>query len=227
MKSIAPRVLAILVASIIPALSHAEDKLTENDLIGDWVFPENGSVIRAYRCGDGFCGKIVKVMDPSRRDIHNPDPKLRGRPVVGLVIFTSQYKKGPTTWRGKLYNTLDGSTYEGTLNIIDKGRVTLVGCLFAELICDARTFLRAGTPNAGQRQTASPPQRAISPDRIEVAAPTVPAAKPRPVIAAPREPSRADFDAFLAARGTTPAAIRTDQQRQALFKDFMTWWARR
>lgn len=135
----------------------------EDDVLGDWVQAGDASVIRVYRCGEAICGRIVKLADPTRLDVQNPDPILRERPLVGVVIGKSFGKRGPTTWSGKLYNLLDGRTYEGTLNMLDKNRFTIVGCLANNLVCDARTFYRTngGLPESDpfdqKLNVASPP----------------------------------------------------------------------
>ena len=134
----------LLVCFSVPP-SRAAEAFTERDLYGDWILRENGSVIRIYGCKGAVCARLVKIADPTRRDIYNPDPKLRDRPLVGIVLGTGFKKRGPRKWRGKLYNTLDGITYEGTLNMLDKDRVTMVGCVFTELLCNAKTIYRTET----------------------------------------------------------------------------------
>lgn len=223
MKRLVLRILVLLFLCLAPPVAWAQE-LKEEHMYGDWVFPENGTVIRYYGCGESLCGKIVKVADPSRRDIHNPDPALRKRPIIGIVLFTSTSKKGPTTWRGKLYSTLDGSTYEGTLNLLDKSKFVVVGCIFGNLLCDAKTFIRADQP-----KTAAKPQPAERAAAAPAPAPQVRAApqKPRERSGARPEPTRADFDAFLASRGKKRTEVKTVEQREALFSEFLGWWEKR
>jgi uncharacterized protein (DUF2147 family) len=214
------RVWLCVFACLAFTFATAAEELKEQDIFGNWVFPENGTLIRFYRCGEGVCGKITKVADPSRRDVHNPDPKLRNRPIVGIVLFSSVSKKGPTTWRGKLYNTLDGSTYEGTLNLLDKNKFVVVGCIFGNLLCDAKTFIRGDEPKPAVAK-AEPPTRGGAPASDRAVPPAPSRAAPRP------EPTRADFDAFLSSRGSSLTAIRTTEQRELLFAQFLAWWEKR
>lgn len=228
MNRIAFSAWIFLMGCLLPVAAFAADELKEADVYGDWLFPENSSVLKFYRCGEQVCGKLVKVVDPSRRDVHNPNPALRNRSVVGVVLFTSEYKKGPTTWRGKLYSTLDGSTYEGTLNMLDKNKFVVVGCIFGNLLCDAKTFIRAepaktaAKPEPGKKAAAGATALDAHPSTA-----TKPA-KPTPeTVAARPQPTRADFDAFLATRGTTNTAIRTTEQRELLFAQFLAWWEKK
>jgi uncharacterized protein (DUF2147 family) len=110
--------------------------------LGVWQHPENGSHIRISKCGGGLCATIVKVRDPSRTDVKNPDPKLRDRPVKGITIMKGAKKTGENTWSGRLYNTLDGETYNGTLTLVDKNHLKLQGCVLGGLICQGPTWTR-------------------------------------------------------------------------------------
>lgn len=113
------------------------------DVFGDWVYPDNGSVIRVYGCSSSLCAKIIKVKDPSRRDVNNPNPKLRNRPIVGVVIATGGAPTGGNGWIGNLYNPLDGNTYRGTLHVLNRNTLTVVGCFGGGLLCNAKTLKRS------------------------------------------------------------------------------------
>jgi uncharacterized protein (DUF2147 family) len=113
------------------------------DAFGVWVHPENGSHIRVAKCGSGLCATIVKVKDPSRTDVKNPDPAKRKRPIKGITLMSGAKKTGDKTWSGKLYNTQDGETYNGTLTVVDKSHLKLQGCVLGGLICQGPTWTRA------------------------------------------------------------------------------------
>jgi uncharacterized protein (DUF2147 family) len=115
---------------------------TAEDAFGTWRHPENGSLINVYQCGGGLCAKVAKVADPSRKDDKNPDPKLRNRPVVGVVIMSGAKKSGPKSWSGRLYNTQDGQTYSGTVTVVSKNTLKLEGCVMGGLICQGPTWTR-------------------------------------------------------------------------------------
>lgn len=116
--------------------------LSDKDAYGVWKHPENGSLIRIYECGGGACAKIVQVAEAGRKDAKNPNPALRDRPVVGVVIMQGGKKTGPQTWSGNLYNTLDGETYKGTLQLISETEMKLQGCVMGGLICSGPTWTK-------------------------------------------------------------------------------------
>jgi uncharacterized protein (DUF2147 family) len=115
---------------------------TAEDAFGTWKHPDNGSLISVYHCGEALCAKVIKVADPSRKDDKNPDPKLRSRPVVGVVILNGAKKTGANTWSGKLYNTQDGETYNGTVTVESKTTLKLQGCVLGGIICQGPTWTR-------------------------------------------------------------------------------------
>ena len=134
--------LSLLVAGAAGLAGGAARAQSAEDAFGTWRHPDNGSNISVYQCGAGLCAKVVKVADPSRKDEKNPDAKLRTRPVVGVVIMSGAKKTGDKTWAGKLYNTQDGETYNGTVTVVSKNTLKLEGCVLGGLVCQGPTWSR-------------------------------------------------------------------------------------
>jgi len=137
------KLLGLIAVAAMPLLSAAPAlAVSDADLMGVWRHPDNGSHIQIYACGASACAKVVSVTDPGRKDTHNPDPKLRDRPVVGVVIMNGGKKAGPLKWQGRLYNTLDGGTYSGTLELQSEKQLKLSGCVLGGLICESRIWTK-------------------------------------------------------------------------------------
>ncbi len=135
------RKLVVACSAAALALAGAVYAQSADDAVGVWENPENKSHTQFYKCGDGVCAKIVRVVDGQKADDKNPDAAKRGRPIVGLVIMQSAKKSGPTTWSGQLYNRADGKTYAGTLTVKSRNAVELSGCV-AMVFCKTTTFTR-------------------------------------------------------------------------------------
>lgn len=133
---------ALACAAFLVVAAAGAQAQTADDAFGTWRHPENGSHISVYKCGGGLCAKVVKVADPSRTDEHNQNPKLRSRPVVGIVIMNGAKKSGGAAWSGKLYNTQDGQTYNGSVTVTDKNHLKLEGCVLGGLVCQGPTWTR-------------------------------------------------------------------------------------
>jgi uncharacterized protein (DUF2147 family) len=121
----------------VPAMAQKAE-----DAFGVWKHPDNGSHIRISKCGGGLCAKIIKVKDPSRKDEKNPNLVKRKRPIVGITIMKGAKKTGDATWSGKLYNTLDGQTYDGTITVMSKDKLKLEGCVLGGLVCQGPIWSR-------------------------------------------------------------------------------------
>jgi uncharacterized protein (DUF2147 family) len=125
-------------AMLLATVAYAQ---TAEDAIGVWENPQNKSHTEFYKCGDGLCAKLVKVVDGQKTDDKNPDAAKKSRPIVGLVIMQGAKKTGPTKWAGQLYSRADGKTYSGTLTVKSKESVELAGCV-AAVFCSTTTFTR-------------------------------------------------------------------------------------
>jgi uncharacterized protein (DUF2147 family) len=136
MKKVAAISLATFALIATPVLAQTAD-----DAIGVWENPENKSHTEFYKCGDGVCGKIVKVVDGQKTDDKNPDPAKQKRPIVGLVIMQGAKKTGANKWSGTLYNRADGKEYSGTVTVKTKNTLDLSGCV-AAVFCKTVTFTR-------------------------------------------------------------------------------------
>ena len=136
MKKVVAVGLATFALIASPVLAQTAD-----DAIGVWENPENKSHTEFYKCGDGVCGKIVKVVDGQKTDDKNPDPVKQKRPIVGLVIMQGAKKTGANKWSGTLYNRADGKEYAGTVTVKSKNSLDLSGCV-AAVFCKTVTFSR-------------------------------------------------------------------------------------
>jgi uncharacterized protein (DUF2147 family) len=130
--------VALAVTLLAPLHAHAQ---TAEDAFGVWKHPENGSFVEMYKCGDGLCAKITKVVDGQKTDDKNTDATKRGRPIVGLVIMQGAKKTGTASWSGQLYNRADGGTYTGTITVKGKDSLDLAGCK-AVVFCKTLTWSR-------------------------------------------------------------------------------------
>ncbi len=142
------RVLFIVAASMIFGLvalmmpPQQAGAATADDAFGVWRHPENGSHVQIYKCGGGLCAKVVRVADPSRTDVKNPNPDLRSRPIRGIVIMSGATKSGANIWKGRLYNTQDGQTYNGVITVKSTNSLRLEGCVLGGLVCQGVDWTR-------------------------------------------------------------------------------------
>ncbi len=130
-----------LLLTAVLAFGFAAPAFADPTPVGVWRDNEKGSVIRIYECGGGMCAQVVKPYVAGAKDIYNPDPALRDRPVTGLIIMSKAKKSGGNVWSGKLYNAEDGKSYSGSMTVVSDDALELKGCALS-VFCQSRGFSR-------------------------------------------------------------------------------------
>jgi uncharacterized protein (DUF2147 family) len=134
------------IAALAAAAALAAGPAAAADITGVWASPSRGAHVRIALCGDEtWCGTVLSATparsNPQLLDVHNKDPNLRGRPVIGARLMDG-FKGGPKKWTGgRLYNPGDGNYYKGALTLIDADHLELQGCAFL-VICKGQVWTR-------------------------------------------------------------------------------------
>lgn len=117
---------------------------------GTWLTEDGKSKIKFEPCGTETCGRIVWLKFPTDpntgkppTDRNNPDPGLRKRPIMGLVIFSAIKPDPEGGWHAVAYNAEDANNYEVTLKPKSNGTLELEGCGLMGLVCQSQTWTRA------------------------------------------------------------------------------------
>lgn len=114
---------------------------------GYWREPR-GAVILISPCGSRLCVEIVRLSGGNHpaRDTHNPDPKLRNRPLCGLRIGQGFRAADPRhASGGRLYDPRNGSTYSGEM-MAEGNLLHLRGYLGLRILGRTQTWVRAAKP---------------------------------------------------------------------------------
>ncbi|MGB7101537.1 MAG: DUF2147 domain-containing protein [Xanthobacteraceae bacterium] len=126
-----------LAVAVFTGTAHADPR-------GLWL-AQDGARVRVNSCGQGLCAVIVSPKSPidpatgtSWTDKNNPDPNKRGRPLVGIAVFTMM-PDGPGKWSGPLYNVDNGQTYPGHVVEVDHDTIRVEGCA---LVCGGQNMRR-------------------------------------------------------------------------------------
>ena len=113
-----------------------------SDIAGRWRDSDGESEIAIVPCGPALCGKIVWLKQ-ERLDRANPDEKLRGRSLLGILVLKGLRSEGtPGTLAGEGYNPEDGRTYRTTVTLQSRAALVVKGCVMGGLICDDDTWTR-------------------------------------------------------------------------------------
>lgn len=128
----------------------ASPALAADPVEGEWLTPSGSAKVRIAPCHgrpDRLCGAIVWLKDALDRagqpvrDTANPDPALRGRPVIGLPFIRDFRRVETARWTGgKIYDPQSGKTYDSRLRLNPDGTLKLEGCVL--VVCQAQTWRR-------------------------------------------------------------------------------------
>ena len=110
---------------------------------GSWLTDDRKGVVEIAPCGERLCGRIARVLDKGpaipKSDVNNPDPRLRSRPLIGLVTLRGFARRGDE-WEGRAYDPKSGKSYRSTLRVQPDGSLKVTGCVL--FICESRRWTR-------------------------------------------------------------------------------------
>ncbi len=128
--------LALVLMFALTGIGFAADG---DAVLGVWATSpkdEGGQAhVKIYQEDGKYFGKIIWLAEPvyppgdqdagqQKLDRENPDPALRGRPVMGLEIVKDFTYKGDDEWGGgTVYDPAKGKTYKARMRLADNGKV--------------------------------------------------------------------------------------------------------
>jgi uncharacterized protein (DUF2147 family) len=113
-------------ATALVAFSFLAADAPQDQICRIWYNQERDAKLEIYRQDDAFEAKIVWLKEPTadakpKVDKNNPDPSLRSRPTLGLIVLHSLRKTNdPNVYKGgRIYDPKNGKTYD--CRVIFKG----------------------------------------------------------------------------------------------------------
>jgi uncharacterized protein (DUF2147 family) len=128
----------ITLLTLLISLPAAAD---EPSPVGEWEVQNGDAHIRILRCGDALWGFIDWLKTPGGTDENNPDPATRDRPLLGLPILRGM-KPEATLWNGEIYNSDNGKTYAGSIELNAPDVLYVKGCLLGRWLCGGEEWKR-------------------------------------------------------------------------------------
>lgn len=136
-------------ATATPATAHgpvrakraARPALPANALVGEWWTEEREGRVRFERAPDGtYRGRTSwrapgpDTDDSPILDRNNPDPKLRRRKTLGIILIWNLAFEGGEYEGGYVYNPRDGDTYRFEAELLDPDTLKIRGYLGIPLL---------------------------------------------------------------------------------------------
>jgi uncharacterized protein (DUF2147 family) len=132
MNRILAKTALVLAASILPAAAWAAP------LEGQWKNPKGSVIVKVARCGDAYCGTVVRASDKARASA-----RKGGTPdLIGTRILTGVRAAGNGTFRGRAFDPKRNIHAPATIRVIGPSTLSVKGCVINGLICKEQRWTR-------------------------------------------------------------------------------------
>src|SRR4051794_23524057 len=78
---------------------------------GTWMLSNGDLTVKVVSCGAKVCARLAALKVPRDKagkpkvDKHNPNPSLRKRPLLGIMVLQNMVPNGENSWSGgTIYN---------------------------------------------------------------------------------------------------------------------------
>ena len=147
------RYLLLLVTSFtLLSLSSSFKVLQENPdaIVGVWKTGEGNAMVRIYKNGEKYQGKIVWLKEPNdpetgkpKIDKNHPEEETRTRPILGLVNVWGFRFAEKNNWEDvNIYYPKNGNTYSCTIKMTSQNTIEVRGFIGVSLIGRTDTWTR-------------------------------------------------------------------------------------
>jgi uncharacterized protein (DUF2147 family) len=145
-------IFTLLSTFVLFLLTTAFSKPTNNpdSLVGVWKTGEGTAMVRIYKNGEKYQGKIVWLKEPNdpetgkpKQDKNHPDEVNRTRPILGMInIWGFSFKEKDLWEDGNIYDPKNGSTYSCTIKMINPNTLEVRGYIGVSIIGRTDTWTR-------------------------------------------------------------------------------------
>jgi len=140
--------LGIVTLSFSFIKKSAEDN--PDAIVGVWKTGEGTAMVRIYKNGDKYQGKVVWLKEPTdpetgkpKIDKNHPDESVRSRSILGLINVWGFVFKGNNLWdEGNIYDPKNGNTYSCTIKLNNANTMEVRGFIGVSLIGRTDTWTR-------------------------------------------------------------------------------------
>ncbi len=108
------------------AKAQTDPKVRADSILRIWETEEKGGRMQLLKAGDTYYAKMLygrQLLEADgktyKKDIHNPDPALRSRPLKDYTLISGLVYKDGKWVNGKIYNFNDGNSYDVNLELKD------------------------------------------------------------------------------------------------------------
>jgi len=151
-KSTLQMLVVSMIALVAFSFSTSFKSIEDNPeaIVGVWKTGEGNAMVRIYKNGDKYQGKVVWLKEPidpetgkPKVDKNHPDEAVRSRAILGLINVWGFVFKGNNVWdEGNIYDPKNGNTYSCTIKMNNANTLEVRGFIGVSLIGRTDTWTR-------------------------------------------------------------------------------------
>ena len=130
------------VALITVSSSFRTAQENPDAIVGVWKTGEGNAMVRIYKNGEKYQGKIVWLKEPNdpesgkpKIDKNHPEESSRTRPILGLVNVWGFKFDEKNSWNGgSIYDPKNGKTYSYKIKMINESKIEVRGYIGISMI---------------------------------------------------------------------------------------------
>ena len=130
--------------------SFSSPAINADSIVGVWKTGEGTAMVRIYKNGDKYQGKIVWLKEPNdpetgkpKVDKNHPDEAVRSRPILGLINVWGFVHKGENVWdEGNIYDPKVGKEYSCKMKLKDNNTLEVRGFIGVSVFGRTDTWTR-------------------------------------------------------------------------------------
>ena len=151
-KSTLQMLVVSMIALVAFSFSTSFKSIEDNPeaIVGVWKTGEGNAMVRIYKNGDKYQGKVVWLKEPidpetgkPKVDKNHPDEAVRSRAILGLINVWGFVFKGNNVWdEVNIYDPKNGNTYSCTIKMNNANTLEVRGFIGVSLIGRTDTWTR-------------------------------------------------------------------------------------
>jgi uncharacterized protein (DUF2147 family) len=136
------KAFSFLVIVLLAIQNLSAQKVNKDAIVGEWLSEAKDGRVQIYKVGEKFFGKVIWGKDGSRKDVNNPDPKLKEQNIIGSVILKDFGFTGKAWEDGTVYDPKNGKTYSCAMKMPDANTLSIRGFIGFSLLGRSTTWTR-------------------------------------------------------------------------------------
>ena len=137
------KLIALLIISFSFVKMGCSQAVTKDAVLGEWLAESKDGKVLIYKQGEKYFGKISWGRDGDKKDLNNPDTKLKTQPIIGSVILKGFDFTGKVWENGTIYDPNNGKTYSCTIKMKKTNELEIRGFIGISLLGRTTVWTRA------------------------------------------------------------------------------------